>query len=32
MRYEDSGFADPPDLYDIEDDYNKRPVRSSLLP
>ncbi|XP_029175405.1 coiled-coil domain-containing protein 170 isoform X2 [Nylanderia fulva] len=31
-RYEDSGFADPPDLHDIDDDYNKRPVRSSLLP
>ncbi|KAK2576999.1 hypothetical protein KPH14_011961 [Odynerus spinipes] len=31
-RYEDSGFADPPDLHDIEEDYNKRPVRSSLLP
>ncbi|XP_047366613.1 coiled-coil domain-containing protein 170 isoform X1 [Vespa velutina] len=31
-RYEDSGFADPPDLHDIEDDFNKRPVRSSLLP
>ncbi|XP_054002966.1 coiled-coil domain-containing protein 170 isoform X3 [Hylaeus anthracinus] len=31
-RYEDSGFADPPDLHDIEDDYNKRPIRSSLLP
>nr|KAF7438528.1 hypothetical protein H0235_000919 [Vespula pensylvanica] len=31
-RYEDSGFADPPDLHDIEEDFNKRPVRSSLLP
>ncbi|XP_033338083.2 coiled-coil domain-containing protein 170 isoform X1 [Megalopta genalis] len=31
-RYEDSGFADPPDLHDIEDEYTKRPVRSSLLP
>ncbi|XP_076628794.1 coiled-coil domain-containing protein 170 [Colletes latitarsis] len=31
-RYEDSGFADPPDLHDIEDEYNKRPIRSSLLP
>ncbi|XP_036147444.1 coiled-coil domain-containing protein 170 isoform X3 [Monomorium pharaonis] len=31
-RYEDSGFADPPDLHDIDDEYNKRPVRSSLLP
>ncbi|XP_076174342.1 uncharacterized protein LOC143150162 isoform X4 [Ptiloglossa arizonensis] len=31
-RYEDSGFADPPDLRDIEEDYNKRPIRSSLLP
>ncbi|XP_019699519.2 coiled-coil domain-containing protein 170 isoform X2 [Harpegnathos saltator] len=31
-RYEDSGFADPPDLHDIDDDYSKRPVRSSLLP
>ncbi|XP_017760087.1 PREDICTED: coiled-coil domain-containing protein 170 [Eufriesea mexicana] len=31
-RYEDSGFADPPDLRDIEDEFNKRPVRSSLLP
>ncbi|KAL6437712.1 hypothetical protein ACFW04_004235 [Cataglyphis niger] len=31
-RYEDSGFADPPDLHDIDDDYNKRPMRSSLLP
>ncbi|CAL1689015.1 unnamed protein product [Lasius platythorax] len=31
-RYEDSGFADPPDLHDIDDDYNKRPIRSSLLP
>ncbi|KAH0946608.1 hypothetical protein HN011_000080 [Eciton burchellii] len=30
-RYEDSGFADPPDLHDIEEDY-KRPMRSSLLP
>ncbi|EFN78420.1 Coiled-coil domain-containing protein C6orf97 [Harpegnathos saltator] len=24
-RYEDSGFADPPDLHDIDDDYSKRP-------
>nr|XP_031845513.1 coiled-coil domain-containing protein 170 isoform X2 [Nomia melanderi]XP_031845516.1 coiled-coil domain-containing protein 170 isoform X2 [Nomia melanderi] len=31
-RYEDSGFADPPDLHDIEDEFAKRPVRSSLLP
>ena len=31
-RYEDSGFADPPDLRDVEDEFNKRPVRSSLLP
>ncbi|XP_061930353.1 coiled-coil domain-containing protein 170 isoform X3 [Apis cerana] len=31
-RYEDNGFADPPDLRDIEDEFNKRPVRSSLLP
>ncbi|KAG7213282.1 hypothetical protein KM043_002582 [Ampulex compressa] len=31
-RYEDSGFADPPDLHDIDDDFGKRPVRSSLLP
>ncbi|XP_076297051.1 coiled-coil domain-containing protein 170 [Lasioglossum baleicum] len=31
-RYEDSGFADPPDLHDIEDEFGKRPVRSSLLP
>ncbi|KAK0089653.1 hypothetical protein PV325_006076 [Microctonus aethiopoides] len=30
-RYDDSGFADPPDLHDIDDEY-KRPVRSSLLP
>ncbi|KAF7992782.1 hypothetical protein HCN44_005126 [Aphidius gifuensis] len=30
-RYDDSGFADPPDLHEIDDDY-KRPVRSSLLP
>ncbi|XP_043271010.1 coiled-coil domain-containing protein 170 isoform X2 [Venturia canescens] len=30
-RYDDSGFADPPDLRDIEDEY-KRPSRSSLLP
>ncbi|KOC68996.1 Coiled-coil domain-containing protein 170 [Habropoda laboriosa] len=31
-RYEDSGFADPPDLRDVEDEFAKRPVRSSLLP
>ncbi|XP_043480205.1 coiled-coil domain-containing protein 170 isoform X4 [Leptopilina heterotoma] len=31
-RYEDSGYADPPDLHDIDDDFNKRPIRSSLLP
>ncbi|XP_033231052.1 coiled-coil domain-containing protein 170 isoform X2 [Belonocnema kinseyi] len=31
-RYDDSGFADPPDMHDIDDDYNKRPIRSSLLP
>ncbi|XP_043801999.1 coiled-coil domain-containing protein 170 [Apis laboriosa] len=31
-RYEDNEFADPPDLRDIEDEFNKRPVRSSLLP
>ncbi|CAK9830412.1 Coiled-coil domain-containing protein 170 [Anthophora retusa] len=31
-RYEDSGFADPPDLRDVDDDFTKRPVRSSLLP
>ncbi|XP_034950861.1 coiled-coil domain-containing protein 170 [Chelonus insularis] len=30
-RYDDSGFADPPDLHEIDDEY-KRPVRSSLLP
>ncbi|XP_033185891.1 coiled-coil domain-containing protein 170 isoform X1 [Bombus vancouverensis nearcticus] len=24
-RYEDSGFADPPDLRDVEDEFNKRP-------
>ncbi|XP_063990286.1 coiled-coil domain-containing protein 170 isoform X2 [Diachasmimorpha longicaudata] len=30
-RYDDSGYADPPDLRDIDDEY-KRPVRSSLLP
>ncbi|XP_015108926.1 coiled-coil domain-containing protein 170 [Diachasma alloeum] len=30
-RYDDSGYADPPDLHDIDDEY-KRPVRSSLLP
>ncbi|XP_076389821.1 coiled-coil domain-containing protein 170 isoform X1 [Megachile rotundata] len=31
-RYEDSGFVEPPDLRDIEEEFNKRPVRSSLLP
>ncbi|XP_048505346.1 coiled-coil domain-containing protein 170 isoform X4 [Athalia rosae] len=31
-RYDDSGYTDPPDLHDIDDDYNKRPIRSSLLP
>ncbi|XP_024943852.1 coiled-coil domain-containing protein 170 isoform X2 [Cephus cinctus] len=31
-RYDDSGFIDPPDLHDIDDDYGKRPIRSSLLP
>ncbi|XP_023287530.1 coiled-coil domain-containing protein 170 [Orussus abietinus] len=31
-RYDDSGFTDPPDLQDMDDDYTKRPVRSSLLP
>ncbi|XP_043580967.1 coiled-coil domain-containing protein 170 isoform X3 [Bombus pyrosoma] len=32
-RYEDSGFADPPDLRDVEDEFNKRPhccVRDSV--
>ncbi|XP_046608949.1 coiled-coil domain-containing protein 170 isoform X1 [Neodiprion virginianus] len=31
-RYDDSGYTDPPDLHDIDDDYSKRPIRSSLLP
>ncbi|XP_017882526.1 coiled-coil domain-containing protein 170 [Ceratina calcarata] len=30
-RYEDTGFTDPSDLRDIDDEF-KRPVRSSLLP
>ncbi|XP_034187468.1 coiled-coil domain-containing protein 170 isoform X2 [Osmia lignaria lignaria] len=31
-RYDDSGFVEPPNLRDIEEEFNKRPVRSSLLP
>ncbi|XP_066599728.1 coiled-coil domain-containing protein 170 isoform X3 [Prorops nasuta] len=31
-RYEDSGFTDPPDLHEIDDEYTKRQIRSSLLP
>ena len=31
-RYDDNGYGDSTDLHDIDEDYNKRSIRSNLLP